>query len=162
MISLIRQLFGSGRKSEWNSFKLSEGVYPVGPIGLISMNSESGGLLTGWVNKGYKDYPYKRFCRHNFLIKVNLLDKLDNSNPDLDMETVENYFIGSLRKVCISHLVARLATDNGLDIECYLENQDAGMICLLQLSNDPERPFNFSYENNYDPSWSAVQGLFEL
>ena len=142
--------------------KSSDDLYPAGPIAILRMKSKVGGLLTGWVNKGYEKYPYKNFCKQNFLIKVNLLDNLDNSNPDLDMATVENYFVDNLRKLCVSHLVARLATDNGLNLEFYLEYQDAGLICLRQLSNDQNRLVNFTYENNHDPSWSAVQGLFNL
>lgn len=153
---------GSGRTSEWNAVKSSDDLYPVGPITILRMKSKAGGLLTGWVNKGYKTYPYKNFCNQNFLIKVDLLDKFSNCNSVPDMGTVEKYFVENLRKFCVSHLVARLATDNGLNLEFYLENQDAGMICLLQLSNDQNRSVNFTYENNYDPSWSAVQRLFDL
>lgn len=158
MLTFIRQLFQNKQASEWQTFKASDNLYPAGPIAIITMQSSTGGLLTGWINKGYKDYPYKKFCRNNFLIKVDLGDKAATSTPHMD--TVEKYFLDNLRNACVSHLVARLATDNGLNLEFYLENRDAGMITLLHLSNDPNKLVNFTYENNYDPSWEAVTGLF--
>lgn len=162
MLSLIRQLFGSGRATEWDFIKSSVELYPQGPIAILQMKSKEGSLLTGWVNKGYENYPYKHFCKYNFLIKVNLLDKIASPNPDLDMGTIEQYFLGNLRKASVCHLVARIATDEGLNLEMYLENQDIGMITLLNLSNNPNRLVSFTYESKYDSDWSAVSGLFKI
>jgi len=162
MLTLLGRLFGSNRTAEWNMIKSSDELYPAGPIAILQIKSKKSGFLTGWINKGYKDYPYKTFCKQNFLIKVNFQDSRTTSETNPDMATVEEYFCDNLRKLCVSHLVARLTTDDGLNLEMYLENKDAGMIALLNLSNDPNRLVSFSYENNYDPDWDAVQGLFQL
>ena len=162
MISLIKKLFGSNSKSEWYAIKESKDLYVKGPIAILRMKSKKGLLLTGWVNKGYKDYPYKNFCKQNFLIKVNLLDNPAASNSNIGMDTIEEYFLSNLREACVCHLVARLATDEGLNLEMYLDDRDSAMITLLNLSKNQNNLASFTYENHYDPHWDAVQGLFNL
>lgn len=162
MFSLIKKLFRSNSKSKWNVIKESEDLYVKGPIAILRLKSKKNSLLTGWVNKGYKDYPYKKFCNQNFLIKVNLLDNLAASNLNIGMDEIEAYFTSNLRKSCVCHLVARLATDEGLNLEVYLDDRTSGMLTLLNLSKDQNKLASFTYESHYDPDWDAVQGLFNL
>jgi hypothetical protein len=162
MIRILKQLFGGNKNSEWEAIKSSDKLYPPTSISLLKISSKNGSFSTGWVNKGYRDYPYKQYCKYNFLIKVNLHDKIATPNPNLDMETIENYFINNLQEAGVAHLVARLATAEGMNLEIYLENRNAAMVKLLLISENPNKPVSFSYQPNYDPDWKAVSGLMNL
>ncbi|MES2656678.1 MAG: DUF695 domain-containing protein [Bacteroidota bacterium] len=120
-MGLFDRIFG--RKEvvpPWNEIKNTDKVYPQPSITLLALQTKNG-PGTGWVDMGYKKYPYKKNCRYNFLIKVYFTDSIAGKNPDLDIGTIEDFFIDELRKICVAHIVGRLATDNGLNIEMYLD-----------------------------------------
>ena len=43
----------------WDNLRLTKEVYPSSVISTLMTKSESGKLATGWVDLGYKEYPYK-------------------------------------------------------------------------------------------------------
>jgi hypothetical protein len=163
IFSLIRMLLptGKGRK-EWNNVRLTDGAFPQSSIALIRMKSKSGGILTGWVNKGYVNYKYKRFCPTNCLVKVDLTDPRLQNDPEVDMGTVEEYFKERLSSAGVIHLVCRLCTEYGMDMEFYIEDVWAVVAAFKKMEMNPKYPLTFKYEFNDDPDWHAISGLFNL
>lgn len=145
----------------WEEIKNTEQAYPVNSISLFTLNTKNG-LGTGWVNKGYKKYPYKRNCPYNFLIKVDLTDEISNNNEDLDTGTIEDFFVDELRKICIVHMISRLTTEKGITIEMYLEELEEPKKYLEVLITNPSRLVSFEIEVNNDPLWLATRGLMKI
>ena len=162
-MGLFDKLFGSSKNvPTWDEIKDTENVYPQNSISLLTLKTESGVFGTGWVDKAYLKYPYKQNCPYNFLIKVDLKDTISETNPDLDYGTIEDFFIDELRKICVSHIIARLATDQCANIEMYIENKEKVSNFLQEASQNPNRQFSFTFEINHDPSWAATKGLMKL
>jgi len=148
-------------KSKWEEIKKTDTIYPEHSISILRLKTESGKLATGWIDKAYKDYRYKKYCLYNFLIMVDLTDEIAQSNQELDMGTIEDYFVNELRNICIAHIVARVATDKGFNIEMYLEDDDAAVNHLRSILDNPSRIVSFNCEVNIDPKWDAVSGLMD-
>jgi hypothetical protein len=162
-MGLFDKLFSRGNfNANWEEIKKTDKVYPPHSISLLMLNTDSGKSGTAWVDKGYDKYAYKEFCPYNFLIMVDLTDSIAESNADLDMGTVEDFFVDELRKVCVAHIVARVVTDKGMNIEMYLELQKPAMKHLRTILDNPNRLVSFSCEVNEDPKWNAVSGLMKL
>ena len=159
-MGIFDKLFGTG--IDWNKIKNTPAVYPQDSISILQLTTESGGMGTGWINKGYQDYKFKKFCPYNFLISVNLSDEISETNPDLDMGTIEDYFTDEMRKLGIAHIVARVVTDEGLNIEMYIENVKDSYEKLQELRVDPNRLVTFDVEVNEDPKWRAIRGLMNI
>jgi hypothetical protein len=160
-MGILDNLFGNNKK-KWNDIKKTDKVYPQNSISILMMKTESGKPSTGWVDKAYKQYEYKKFCPYNFMIMVSLKDSVAQKNPTLDMGTIETFFTEELRKVGIAHIIARVATDDGVNIEMQLEDNKAAMEHLQNILADPNRLVSFNCEVNYDPKWTAVAGLMNL
>lgn len=162
-MGLFDKLFSKEETNvNWEEIKKTDKVYPPNSISILMLKTDSGKPGTGWVDKAYDKYPHKKYCPHNFLIMVDLTDSIAENNPDLDMGTIEDFFVDELRKVCVAHIVARVVTDNGMNIEMYLELQEPAMKHLQTILDNPNRLVSFSCEVNEDPKWTAVSGLMKL
>lgn len=150
------------RKVNWDDIDSSASIYPDASISLFTVSSETGETFTGWVDKGYVDYEFKAYCPYNFLIKVDLNDHIASANGDLDMASVEDYFLAELRQIGVSHMVARIATAEGMNIEFYHENYKQTKARLGELMTDDGRLVSFTCEINDDTKWRAVHGLMAL
>jgi hypothetical protein len=146
----------------WDDILMTNKIYPDNSISILMLKTESGKAGTGWVNKGYEDYLYKEYCAYNFLIMVDLTDDIAKNNPELDMGTIEDYFVNELRKICVAHIVARLVTDTGMNIEMYIDKHELAMEQLQTLLDNPNRLVTFSCEVSHDPNWEEINGLFDL
>jgi len=163
MFNRLRNLFPDGKdKKEWLLVRGTDEAFPKTSISILKIKGKNGHYSTGWVDKGYSNYKYKKFCRTNFLIKVDLTGPKSLQFADLDMGTVEKYVREKLTNFGISHIVARFGREYGMDIEVYVENRDSTMVELHKMENDPKAPGTFKYETNDDPNWDAVDGLFNL
>ncbi|MDN3657057.1 hypothetical protein QWZ08_15515 [Ferruginibacter paludis] len=162
-MGLISKLLG-GKKEDpiWTANKSSDTVYPKSSISILTLKTKRGGTGTGWVNKAYEQYAYKKFCPYNVLIKVDLKDSIAQKNPDLDMRSVEEFFSENLRRICIAHMVARLVTDEGMNIEMYVEKGKQVAELLHEIAINKNRLVSFTTEINKDPNWMAVSGLMKL
>ncbi len=162
-MGLFDKLFSKENSNvNWEEIKKTDKVYPANSISLLMLNTDSGKPGTAWVDKGYDKYPYKKFCPYNFLIMVDLTDSIAKGNLNLDMETIEDFFVDELRKVCVAHIVARVVTDKGMNIEMYLELQEPAMNHLQTILENPNRLVSFNCEVNDDPNWTAISGLMTL
>jgi hypothetical protein len=162
-MGLISRLFGDKKEDQiWTTIKTSDNAYPKNSISILILKTKSGGTGTGWVDKAYDKYAYKKYCSFNVLIKVDLADSIAKNNPDLDMGSVEEYFLENLRKICIAHIVARLVTDEGMNIEMYVEKGKQVAQLLQSMQVDKNRLVSFTTEINKDPDWTAVSGLMNL
>jgi len=162
-MGLFNIFFGPSKSiPAWDIIKDSQEVYPDNSITLFTLVTKSGVPGTGWVDMAYKKYPYKKQCSYNLLIKVDLSDSVADKNPDLDMGTIEDFFTNELRKICVSHMVARLVTDEGMNIEMYLETDEIAKEHLQYLSANPARQFSFTFELAKDPWWLATRGLMKM
>src|SRR6478736_5986415 len=157
MISLIRMLLPTGKdKKEWNNVRSTDNAFPQTSNALIKMKSKSGGILTGWINRGYENYKYKRFCPNNCLVKVDLTDPRLQNDPTFDMASVEEYFKERLSSTGVIHFVCRLCTEYGMDMEFYVEDAWAVMATFKKMEMNPKYPLTFKYEFNDDPEWDAI------
>ena len=143
----------------WDELRLTNEVYPSNSISLIMTQTESGKPATGWVDLGYKEYTYKKYCPFN--IQFNIW--IDDSTPeDLDMGTIEDYFTDILKKECIVHRVARVATDFGMIMDLYIDNPDFAQITLEELSESKDKLVEFGCGFNHDPKWKEFSKIVKL
>jgi hypothetical protein len=162
-MGLFDKFFGKEHSNvNWEAIKKTDKVYPPNSISLLMLKTDSGKPGTAWVDKGYDKYAYKKFCPYNFLIMVDLTDSIAESNANLDMGTIEDFFVDELTKVCVAHIVARIVTDKGLKIEMYLELREPAMKHLQTILDNPNRLVSFNFNVNDDPKWAAVSGLMKL
>ncbi|SHG87434.1 DUF695 domain-containing protein [Pedobacter caeni] len=144
----------------WEEVKMdTQKVYPKSSITVFLMDTEQGKPATHWVDKAYKDYSYKRFCPFNCLVSIDLSDRFNVSKANIDTVEIENYFKEELRKVCVCHLLARVTTDNGFDLELYLDDVEEALKKFRTLENDPDRLLNFNCEITEDNDWENIEGL---
>ncbi len=160
-MNILKQLFGKKEEHPtWEQAKSNNLAYPQESISLVSLKIKSS-IGTGWIDKAYLKYPYKTNCRYNVLIEIDLSDEVAN-NPDLDMGTIEDFFIDELRNFTIAHAISRFVTGDGMIMEFYVENNSNTDSFLMKTSSDPNRLFSFTYEINEDPGWLAVRPLLEM
>lgn len=151
-----------GRKKDninWEETKLSGDAYPANSISILRVKTKTGKSATGWVNKTYNQYIYKEFCPWHFLITIDLDDSIVINNPDLDMGAIQSFFVNGLRKAGVAHIVARMVTDDGMNIDMYVENDQPAMEYLDKIIADPARLVSFKYAVTKDPEWQAVNHL---
>jgi hypothetical protein len=115
-----------------------------------------GEIGTGWVDKAYKKYEYKQFCPYHISIQVDLTDHIALKNPDLDMGTIEDFFSEGLKEICLCHMVSRLASEKGMEIEIYVADKEKVNVFLTETKNDENRLFTFDYLTDLDPKWKKV------
>lgn len=162
-MGLFDKFFGKKKEHiDWEEIKLSGSPYPVNSISILRVKTNNGKSATGWVNKTYNQYIYKEFCPWHFLITIDLDDSIVINNPDLDMGTIQSFFVDGLRKAGIAHIVARMVTDDGMNIDMYVENDQSSMKLLDKIIADPARLVSFKYEVTKDPKWEAVNHLMNL
>jgi hypothetical protein len=147
---------------DWNTIKQSDKVYPKHSISLVTVQNQEGEISTGWIDKGYEKYPYMGYCPTCMLIRVDLTDSIAESNSDLDMGTVEDFFLENLQKFGVAHMIARIATESGMDIFMYVENKKQSETFLLELSASHERLVSFQIEMTDDPKWKIANNLMKI
>lgn len=144
----------------WEEVKTdSQKVYPQSSITVFLMDTEQGKPATHWVDKAYKEYSYKEFCPFNCLVSIDLGDAFNVSKGNMDIVEVENYFKDELRKVCVCHLLARVTTDHGFDIELYVDDVERALEKFEELAQNPGRLLNFNCEITEDSDWENIEGL---
>lgn len=161
-MSIIKKIFGKKEDiPSWEHAQTNNLVYPTESISLVSIKTKKG-IGTGWIDKAYLKYPYKKNCRFNALIEIDLSDEIAQNNPDLGMSSIEDFLIDELRKVTIAHAIVRLVTETGMEMEFYTENEEQTKKFLKTASNDPNRLFSFSYKISDDQWWLAVRPLLRM
>jgi len=161
-MGIFNKLFGKADSINWVEVRETENVYPISSLSLLALSDKNGMASTGWIDLAYEDYEYKKYCPVNFLLKIDLTDEIAERNPDLDMGTIEDILTEESRKYGVAHMVARLVTDKGMDIEMYADNAERVLEHLWTISQKPERQFSFEIDANKDPKWSAFNQLVGL
>lgn len=151
---------GKKEDIDWNSVKNSDKIYPSNSISVIMTQSESGKPTTGWVDMGYIDYEFKRCCPYNLQFSVEI-DESDSSK-ELDFETLEDYFVNELKKGCIVHPVARVATDFGFIMDLYIDDSEFAVETLGKLYENPNKLVEFGCGFNRDPKWKEYNRITKL
>lgn len=147
---------------DWETVKYSDQIYPKHSFTLLKLTMQNGKLGTGWVDKSYRKYGFKEFCPYHIGISIDLTDKVAENNPDLDMGTIEDFFSDELKRICICHLVSRLVSDRGMEIECYSEENEPIEQFLKKVSLAENRLVSFTYEIDFDPKWKQVNTLLNI
>ena len=146
-------------KINWDEIRLTNAVYPTKSISIVVTKSESGNPATGWVNLGYEEYNYKNYCPCNLQFNI----WIDDTTPEeLDMGTIKDYFINILKKDCVVHPVARVATDFGMIMDLYIDNPDFAQKVLSELSESDEKLVEFGCGFNHDPKWKEYNRITQL
>lgn len=146
-------------KEQWALIRTGPSVYPPESFSLYNGTLDSK-KVTGWVNKGYKDYAFKTFCPYYLYIEVDLTDVAPHQEEGLDLDTIEEFFLDGLQKRCVSHMVARMIVDQNVLISMYVENFEVIGQYLDDLSEAEERPFNFGFSLKEDAKWKEVANFF--
>ena len=143
------------------SFKEKTDSYPKSSISIVMAHTDSGKPVTGWVDLGYLDYKYKKCCPFNLQFSVEISDKVDES-LQLDFGTVEDYFINELKKGCVIHAVARVATDFGFIMDVYIDNSEFASKKLKEMYDDKNKLVEFGCGFNHDPKWKEFNRITKL
>lgn len=162
-MSFFKKLFGSeSSQADWETVKHSEKVYPENSITLLLLTMPNGLQGTGWVDMAYHKYEFKEFCPYHVRISVDFTDQVAEENPDLDMGEIEDFFFDELQKIYICHFISRLISDIGMDVECYVEEDEPVEQILRKLSLAENRFVSFTYKIDFDPKWKKVRHLFNV
>lgn len=141
----------------WEEIRLdNKKIYPANSITVFLMNTESGKPATHWVDKAYKNYTFKKECMFNCYITVDLTDDFNAQKQNLDITDIEKYFTTNLREVCICHIVARITTDSGINLELYVDDIENAINKFNELEDDADRLVKFGCEINDDENWKNV------
>lgn len=162
-MKLFDNLFG--RKipiANWEEIKFSNKLYPKHSFTILRLKTSNGEVGTGWVDKAYKEYHYKQFCPYHISIQIDLSDPIAEKKPDLDMGTIEDFFSEELKKISVCHMVARLCSHKGMDVEIYVDNEAPVSTFLTKTQKDENRLFTFDYQTEVDPKWKKVNKLLSL
>ncbi len=141
----------------WKETRLDKmQIYPVNSITVFMMDTENGRPETHWVDKAYKNYIYKNECKFNCYLTVDFSDDFNAQKDHLDIADIEKYFTTNLRAVCVCHLVARITTDIGINLEFYVDDVEEAIKRLNELEEDTDRLVNFDCEITEDEAWENV------
>jgi len=78
------------------------------------------------------------------------------------MGTIEDFFSDELKMIGICHLVSRLVSERGMEIQCYSEENEPIEQFLRKVSSAENRLVSFNHEIDYDPKWKRVNRLLNL
>lgn len=144
-----------------SSMKESTDVYPKNSFSMLMVQTESGKPATAWVDLAYEDYKYKKCCPFNLQFSIEISDKQAESN-ELDLGAIEDYFVKELKKVCITHPVARVETDFGFIMDVYVDNAESASQMLAEMYEDPNKLVEFGCGFNKDPKWKEYRRITKL
>ena len=162
-MNFLKKIFGNEPPVvNWEKVKNSDKVYPKHSFTMLKLTMANGELGTGWVDKAYKKYDLKEFCPYHTKISIDLTNQVAEDNPDLDMGTIEDFFSDELKGICVCHLVSRLVSDKGMDIECYVEMDEPVEQYLRKVSLAEDSLVTFTYKIDFDPKWKRVNRLLSL
>ena len=158
----IFDLFKKEKESiDCNSIKDSTDLYPQNSISVVMVQTASGKPATGWVDLGYENYKYRKCCPFNLQFNIEISDNQTESD-ELDFGTIEDYFINELKKGCITHPVARVATDFGFIMDLYVDNAEFASQKLAEMYEDPNKLVEFGCGFNKDPKWKEYNKIIKL
>ena len=151
----------NNEKADCQSFKDATDIYPQNSISVIMVQTDSGKPATGWVDLGYTDYKFKKCCPFNLQFNIEISEN-DIESGSLDFGKIEDYFVDELKKGCIAHPVARVATDFGFIMDIYVDNPDFATKKLTEMYADPEKLVAFGCGFNHDPKWKEYKRIANL
>lgn len=144
-----------------DSMRESADLYPKNLISVIMIQTESGKPATGWVDLAYVEYEFKKCCPFNLQFSVEISEK-NTESDELDYGTIEDYFINDLKKGCVTHPVARVATDFGFIMDMYVDNADFASKKLTEMYENPNKLVEFGCGINKDPKWKEYIRITKL
>jgi hypothetical protein len=146
----------------WEEIKSdNQQVYPTSSLSIFMMPTESGKPATHWVDKAYQNYPFKKECPFNCYVSIDFTEDFNTQKEQLDIVEIENYFRNQLRSVCVCHLIARVTTDNGINLELYVDNVEQAIEKLNEMEADINRLVDFNCEINDDENWDNVAEILD-
>lgn len=148
-------LFKNKNKEEsWENIKASGKAFPKTIITLASFTNEDDQEINAWINTGYKNYPYKEYCVTLGVLNVDFEDM-----NGLDYGEVQEYFDKELNKVCVTHLISRLLTEDGIEILFYFEDLAKINEKLDELYEMENKKVDFSCSLRKDAEWETVEDM---
>jgi hypothetical protein len=148
-------------KIDCETYKESADLYPKNSISVVMVQTESGKPATGWVDLAYVDYKFKKCCPFNLQFSVEIPEN-NTESDELDFGTIEGYFINELKKGCITHPVARVATDFGFIMDIYVDDAELASKKLSEMYEDPNKLVEFGCGFNKDSKWKEYNRIAEL
>ncbi len=142
------------KNESWESIKASGKAFPKEKITLASITNENDEVIRAWINTGYKDYPYKEYCQTLGVLNVDFEDM-----NGLDYGEVQEYFNEELNKVCVSHFISRLLTEDGIEILFYFEDLAKINEKLDELYEMENKKVDFSCSLRKDAEWETVEDM---
>lgn len=145
----------------WNEIKTdNKKIYPSESITLFMMETNSGKTATHWVDKAYENYAFKKECMYNCFVEVHFTNEKNSTEEIIDIAEIEDLFKTKLRKVCVCHIIARITTDQGINIEYYVDDVEKAIATFNQIEDELDSSFSFSCEISDDEDWGNVAELF--
>ena len=152
-MKIFKNLFNKNLPS-WEEVKASNKAFPETKITIVKEEFEDGEVRTAWINVGYKDYPYKEHCSTLGILNVDFEDM-----NGLDYGEIQTYLENELNKACISHLISRITTDNGIEMLFYFEDEETIHDKLEKLYASEDLLVDFGCRIQSDPNWETVENM---
>lgn len=147
-------LFKKDKEESWESIKASGKAFPQTKIAFTSFINEDDIECRVWINTGYKNYPYKKYCK---ILGVLNVDFEDMNN--LDYGEVQDYFEKELNKACVSHLISRVLFEDGIEMLFYFESLELINNKLDELYKSDTKLVDFSSNLRNDENWEIVEDM---
>ena len=132
--------------------------YPSGNVSIFQYETKSGMLCTGWINDAYANFKQKSSYPIKFVIKVNLLDFI---NDEIAMDEIEDFFDIKLKNIGTAHFLARYVTDLGLNMIFYTGENKEFEDELSELQKKNKLNIHFEIIKYRDPKWKTVNAKSE-
>lgn len=151
-MKLFKNLFN--KPISWDEIKASKKAFPEPKITIVKETFDDNEVRTAWINIGYRDYPYKEYCKTLGVLTVDFEDM-----NGLDYGEIQTYLEDELNKVCVSHLISRITTDFGIEILFYFEDEEIIHDKLEKLYASEDLLVDFGCRIQQDPKWETVENM---
>ncbi len=139
----------------WEEIKKSDKAFPKDKIVITEVEFKEG-IRTAWINVGYKNYPYKEFCKTLGILTVDFEDM-----NTIHEQEIQLYFQKELNKGFVSHLISRIPTEFGIEMLFYFENNELAIKKLNEIYEDKDKLVDFGCQTQEDSEWKTIDGMMK-
>jgi hypothetical protein len=134
--------------------------FPKENFSILKATDENGGLIFITANYAYKNYKFKADYPWFLWIEIETKDKNENGHPTNSeakfLNQMEDLIDAELRKVCVSHYIARTTLNGSRELLYYVDDPEKVNPVLQRLVSDPNPIRQFQFKMEEDKDWNNV------
>lgn len=134
--------------------------FPKESFSILKATDENGGLIFITANYAYKNYKFKADYPWFLWIEIETKDKNENGHPTNSeakfLNQMEDLIDAELRKVCVSHYIARTTLNGSRELLYYVDDPEKANPVLQRLVSAPNPIRQFQFKMEEDKGWNNV------